>query len=175
MAHTLNLCVVDAISSTLQLQEILKKCRTLVGHFKKNVVASEQLKNMQQQMGLPQLKLKQDVATRWNSSLIMMERLIQVKNPLSAVLVSLKTAPESLNSEEWNLMEECVEVLKPAEYMTSELSGSKYPTMSIVIPLVRGLQLSIKNTKCSSATAKQFQTVFLNVVSKRLGMLEDNK
>lgn len=146
-----------------------------MSHFKKSTVSSQNLKTMQKQMGLPELKLKQDVATRWNSSLLMMERLIAVKNPLSAVLASFKSAPEGLTVEEWTTMEECCAVLKPAFHMTEELSGEKYPTMAIVIPLVRGLQYSVKNLKCLTATAKLLQTDFLDVISKRLGILEANK
>lgn len=67
-----------------------------MGHFKHSNLATEKLKEFQKQMGLPELKVKQDVSTRWNSSLNMIERLIQIKNPLSAAMSSLRRAPNCL-------------------------------------------------------------------------------
>lgn len=44
-------------------------------------------------MNLPPLKVKQDVPARWNSSFIMMERLVNIKAPLSATMSTLPQAP----------------------------------------------------------------------------------
>ncbi|KAF0750973.1 zinc finger BED domain-containing protein 1-like, partial [Aphis craccivora] len=107
VAHTLNLSVNDAINKNTELF----------------------------QMGLPELKVKQDVSTRWNSCLIMIERLIEIKNPISAAISM------GFNSRF------IAPILKPFEHMTSELSGEKYPTLSLVIPLIRGLQHTVKNIK----------------------------
>jgi len=53
-----------------------------VRHFKHSSNATGKLKNVQFQMNLPPLKVKQDMPTRWNSGLIMMGRLINIKSPL---------------------------------------------------------------------------------------------
>jgi len=100
VAHTLNLIVNDAITSNEELLNVLKKCRALVGHFKHSVSASTKLKEIQNQMNVPELKVKQDVSTRWNSSLIMLERLIQIKAPLSAAITFLPHAPNFLTALE---------------------------------------------------------------------------
>jgi len=93
----------------------------------------------QKQLGHGQiLKLKQDVRTRWNSSLFMMERLVKLKEPLTIVMISLNDAPTNLNSEEWNYIEDIVPLLKPFDSLTTELSAEQYPTISKVIPLIRG-------------------------------------
>lgn len=90
-------------------------------------------------MNLPPLKVKQDVPTRWNSDLIMKERLVNIKAPLSATMSTLARAPNYLNASEWKIIEDCTNILKPFQIMTAELSGEKYPTLSVVIPLIRGL------------------------------------
>jgi hypothetical protein len=64
MAHTLNLSIIEAINGNSDINQILKKCRTIVGHFKHSSNATEKLKDFQLQMNLPLLKVKQDVATR---------------------------------------------------------------------------------------------------------------
>jgi len=174
-AHTLNLSVNEAITSNTELSQVIKSCKIIVGHFKHSTFANEKLKNYQIQMGLPQLKVKQDVSTRWNSSLIMMEKLFEIKAPLSAALTTLPRAPNGLTAIEWELIEDCIPLLKPFESMTTELSGQTYPTLSMVIPLLRGLQYTIGKRTPKTAIGQILKTTLLNAVSRRLGSLEGNK
>jgi len=74
VAHTLNLSVNEAITNNTKLSQVLKSCKIIVGHFKHSNFVNEKLKNYQIQIGLPQLKVKQDVSTSWNSSLINYDR-----------------------------------------------------------------------------------------------------
>jgi len=78
-------------------------------------------------MNVPELKVKQDVSTRWNSSLIMLKRLIQIKAPLSAAITFLPRAPNFSTALEWELISDCLPLLQPFEIMTAELSGENYP------------------------------------------------
>jgi len=61
-------------------------------------------------MNLPPLKVKQDVPTRWNSSFIMMERLVNIKAPLSATMSTLPRAPNYLNASEWEIILDCTHI-----------------------------------------------------------------
>lgn len=157
VAHTLNLSINEAINGNLDIIQILKKCRTIVGHFKHSSHANGKLREFQLQMNLPILKVKQDVVTRWNSSLIMIERLIDIKNPLSANMSSLPRAPNYLNACEWEIILDCIHILKPFEIMTAKLSGENYVTISSIIPLIRAGVLKL------FATA----TPFLDLVFRR--------
>lgn len=142
VAHTLNLTVSEAINKTVTLKVIIAKCRNLVAHFKHSVLSSNKLREVQNQMNLPVLKVKQDVSTRWNSTLIMMERLVLLKPSLVVALSNLPSIPECLDASEWEIICDCIILLKPIETMTIELSGEKYTTISTIIPLIRGLQHS---------------------------------
>ena len=51
------------------------KCEDIVSYFHKSPKYSEKLGSFQEQLSLPQLKLIQDVATRWNSTDLMMEQI----------------------------------------------------------------------------------------------------
>lgn len=110
VAHTLNLCIQDAIKSNDIFNDLLKKCRSIVGYFKHSVLASEKLRQMKESMRVPQLKVKQDVATLWNSALIM-ERLVEIKTPLSAVIATLPNCPTNLSCEEWEIVSDCKNLL----------------------------------------------------------------
>lgn len=157
-AHILNLIVTQALvfrspygdntdndvlepnecQNTQNLNDLLKKCRSIVTYFKKSEVANRKLAEKLTQLGALKLKLKQDVSTRWNSSLLMLERLVELKEPLTYAMLSLKDGPVMLNAQEWEVIEDVIPILKPFEVMTTELSGENYPTLAIVIPLVRG-------------------------------------
>lgn len=180
VAHTLNLCVTDSLNAKDQdkimevVKPLLSKCKAIVGHFKHSVTACEKLKTMQQQMKLPELKVIQDVSTRWNSTLHMIERLLLIREPLSAVVSSLPKGPTFLSATEWEILGDWVPILKPIEKMTIELSGEQYPTMSMIIPLVRGLQHALKNIPAITPSGLTLKSLLMQNISNRLAILESN-
>lgn len=126
-------------------------------------------------MNLPEFKIKQDVITKWNSSLIMLERLIQINAPLSVAITFLPRAPDILTALEWELISDCLPLLKPIEIMTVELSGINKPTLTMVIPLIRGLQYTLRNKTTSTTAGDLLKKTAIDVIARRLGILECNK
>ena len=63
---------------------MLSLCRTIVGHFKRSTKATDKLKEIQQNLGLPAHSLKQDEATRWNSSLEILKSVVEQNMALAA-------------------------------------------------------------------------------------------
>lgn len=175
IAHTLNLSVKETLNGNKNLQNIIQKCKRIVGHFRHSAKSTQILTEKQIQMNMPVLKLKQDVETRWNSVSIMFARLCEVKAPLTVALSEIDNAPESLENTEWKVLVDCVAVLKNIEEITEQLSGEKYPTMGLVIPLIRGLQYSLNITNTETPTGVQVKETLLDVVQRRLGALESNK
>ena len=51
-----------------ELAEVLAKCRSISDHFWRTIDGERQLKSSQEELGLPQKKLKLDCADRWNST-----------------------------------------------------------------------------------------------------------
>jgi hypothetical protein len=88
VAHTLNLSIKEALNGNAMLKLVIS-CKALVAHFKHSALATYKLRQFQEQMGLPILKVKQAVDTRWNSVLLMMERLLEIKDPLSVAVYNL--------------------------------------------------------------------------------------
>lgn len=184
IAHTLNLAVKDSIPMNLtnearteakELNDLLSKCRALVGHFKHSTKSSYKLQEIQKQMGLPPLKLKQDVSTRWNSTLYMIERMVKIKIPLSATLPQIQSGPTNLDSLQWDILEDCVSLLGPFEKMTSILSAELYPTLSSAIPLVRGLQNVLRKKVPKTQHGIYMKDLLVAVVAKRLNVYETYK
>ena len=61
-AHTLQLVVHDGVLSQRVVMDTLAVCRKIVGHFKHSSTAYSRLNTIQQNLGLPQYRLQQDVA-----------------------------------------------------------------------------------------------------------------
>ncbi|KAF0704385.1 zinc finger BED domain-containing protein 1-like, partial [Aphis craccivora] len=159
--------------NTQNLNDLLKKCRSIVTYLKKSEVASRKLAEKLIQLGASKLKLKQDVSTRWNSSLLMLERLVKLKEPLTYAMLSLKDGPVMLNAQEWEVIEYVIPILKPFEVMTTELSGENYPTLAMVIPLVRGLHISLVSKQMRTYLGQQLKQKLLGNLNSRFKLIEE--
>ena len=60
-AHTIQLVVHDGVLSQQVVMDTLAVCRKIVGHFKHSSTAYSCLNTIQQNLGLPQYRLQQDV------------------------------------------------------------------------------------------------------------------
>ncbi|KAL4103950.1 hypothetical protein QTP88_019267 [Uroleucon formosanum] len=143
------------------LNDLLKKCRSIVTYLKKC------------ELGALKLKLKQDVSTRWNSSLLMLERLVELKEPLTYAMLSLKDGPVMLNAQEWEVIEDAIPILKPFEVMINELSGENYSTLAMVIPLVRGLHISLVSKQMRTYLGQLLKQKLLGSLNSRFKLIEE--
>ena len=82
-AHSLQLVLHDGILSQQYVKDILTKCRRIVDHFKHSPLACTKLKSIQTSLGIPHHRFKQDVPTRWNSTLYMLESILPNKMALA--------------------------------------------------------------------------------------------
>lgn len=69
--------------------------------------------------------------TRWNSTLHMIARVCQVKEPLMAVMGILQI-DNALSTAEWEVLQEVCSVLEPFDIATTELSAEKNVSVSKV-------------------------------------------
>ena len=72
--------------SIATIDKLIAAAYKLVSHFKHSVVSTEELRKRELQMDLQQKKLVQDCPTR-NSIFYMIERLVELQWPVSAVLL----------------------------------------------------------------------------------------
>ena len=138
----------------LKLRQLLKKCRSIVGHFNHSDLKQSALLEKQIELNINQHKLIQDVSTRWNSSLAMIERIIEQRTALNAVFSDCHKYDFIINENENKLLLEIVYVLTPFKAATDLLSGSKYVTASLSLPIFYTISNHIKECFSDSETIK---------------------
>jgi hypothetical protein len=173
-AHTIQLAIHDAIDNNSQLQIILAKCRAIVGHFKRSNIDKAKLIEMQGKLEIIKHKLIQEVKTRWNSTYYMLERILEQIQPVSYVVCTIDTL-ESLLNDDWKLVEAVIEVLAPFEWATRTLSGDKYSTLSLIIPLMANVLVKLRKIKSTHKEAESIRKELIKAVETRFDGLEKNK
>jgi hypothetical protein len=99
-----------------------------------------------------------DIHTRWNSSFYSWQRLLILQEPIQWLAATLPLQQEKniqkdaqrlnqylLKANEWKLLQDIVDILKPFESVTTYFSGIKYPTISMAIPIIETLKKNYMN------------------------------
>jgi hypothetical protein len=94
-----------------------------------------------------------EIKTRWNSKYHSWKRLAKLKNAVKWIAATLplssnrqdKLDGEKLNQilisdEEWDLLNQLIEIFKPFDEMTTYFSGANYATISSILPLIESLK-----------------------------------
>ena len=117
-------------------------------HFNKSRVDKEDLTAKQILLQLPKHNLLQEVSTRWNSTHDMIIRLCEQQPAIATVLHRKRDLLHlECSAEEWRILEDVAEVLKPFKVATAYLSGEKYPTLSAVGPLSQRSEIKLNFTR----------------------------
>lgn len=73
------------------------------------------------------------------------------------------------------VLQEVVSLMKPIECVIKEISGSNYPTCSVIIPIIRCMTLSIEQIYPSTNEGILFQTNLLASIQQKFKDVENNK
>jgi hypothetical protein len=125
-------------SYQVQIINLVKLCRSIAKYFKFNQIPRRLLREKLKELNYTVLKLKLDDSSKWNSTLVMMERFLKIKKPLTSLSLLILRCPQMPTTEQWTIMEDLVMLLKPFEMMTMQLTEDHRPTLGIIIPLIRG-------------------------------------
>ena len=94
-------------------------------------------------LNMPEHILITQCETRWNSIFYKLERIVDFKAPLNAVLSNISSV-SGLSSYEWSIVESYVEALRPLEQGTKIMSGTRYSTIPMVISVLNSIFDHIK-------------------------------
>ena len=112
-----------------QLNDLVSKCKKLVGSFKHNDGLVRRLREKQDSLNYElKIKLVQDMPVRWNSTFDMIDTLLINKDALISMSLERINSIIKQNiptESEWNNLEELYELLEPLKDLTTSLSASK--------------------------------------------------
>ncbi|XP_055522567.1 E3 SUMO-protein ligase ZBED1-like [Wyeomyia smithii] len=172
-AHSLNLVVQNAIANSVA--EVVEKCKGIVKFFKKSSHASAKLREMQVKLGQKELKLKQDVVTRWNSIFDMLERLIRSKEAIVSTLALLDSSRCALETDDWEIIRQSMEVLRPFNDVTTEISSEKTGSLSKTTVMARLLSRQLRYSDSAFSQVKKLITELGEGLKARFGERESNE
>ncbi|KAL6463619.1 hypothetical protein MHYP_G00280100 [Metynnis hypsauchen] len=170
-AHTLQLVINEGLLSQRSVNDAIASSRQIVGHFKHSPLAYSQLHDLQLQMQMQPKHLQQDIKTRWNSTYLMIESLLEQKRVLCAYVAD-HDLPTTLTANQWALLEKTAAVLAPFEELTRKVSSSTSSTAD-VIPSVTVLKRILAKEDGADAGIKTMKKTVLQAINKRFSAVED--
>ncbi|KAM8831632.1 E3 SUMO-protein ligase ZBED1-like [Spinachia spinachia] len=120
------------------------------------------------------LKLLQEVETRWNSTYLMLQRLVEQREPVGAALAGLHHDIPFLTAEEFHTVGGCLSLLSPFHDATVELSAEQNVSASKVVPLVKMLEQTLQEemTKPAAAAALEMGDQLIRHLREKLYTLQ---
>lgn len=145
-AHTQNPAVTGAIKKNVEFNLVLEHFRKLVFLFKQSNLATSKLNFYC--ANITKKKLKQEVPTRWNSTLLMMMSLLELKEQVSDTVRILKREELDLTNSEWDIMSrkqkhfrrECEQLIELCQYFSIQ-EPSKFLSLFTNSPPISALRL----------------------------------
>lgn len=171
-AHTLQLIIHDSVFSQRSVTNTLAVCRSIVGHFKRSPLACSKLKEIQGNLSIPEHRLKQDVVTRWNSTLYMLKSVQEQKMALAAY--SVENNIPQLTSNQLDLVNKLITLLTPVEEITQSISSDD-SSASVIIPFVRALRKHLEINDESDRGVRTMKEQMLLSLNRRYAQAESNE
>ncbi|KAL1487931.1 hypothetical protein ABEB36_015316 [Hypothenemus hampei] len=165
-SHTLNLVAIKIVEEE-NVNLLIGSVKNIVRFFKHSVVAADELRK------LSTLKLISSVPTRWHSTYHMLERFLRLRTEIGIVLLKFPKGPTMLTGFELQEIDEIIQLLRPLEMVSTEMSGDHYVTCSKVIPIVNILQQQVIDLNLQTERAESLKTSLLEELNKRFGKVEE--
>ncbi|XP_028323506.1 zinc finger BED domain-containing protein 1-like [Gouania willdenowi] len=137
LGHTIN----RAMDEAFQLPRVdcfLGSCRKLVDYFQESAMFL--LREKQRQHALDQCSLISDRGRTWFATLAMLQRLKQHQVAVDATLLESSSSHQfNFDCPDWAMLDSLLEVLKPFKAVVNMMTSCRYPTISMVKPVLHML------------------------------------
>ena len=175
-SHTLQLCINDGLKQAT-VTKAVATAKRLVGHFSHSTIATQALHEHQQKMGNSKpISLIQDVATRWNSTFLMIRRLLKLRVSVYGVLWDETIIKQSerasfdLKDSVWKLLEDMVVVLDPLADATQLMTSESLPTCSSVYIILQNILPYVARTDGDSVALSEMKKTIRDNITRRFNV-----
>ncbi|CAL9682963.1 unnamed protein product [Knipowitschia caucasica] len=139
--HTIDLIVNEAIKSQRMVQNLLSIARKICERVHRSAKAKEKLTELQNVYELPENQLIQDVPSKWRTSLLMLERMVEQRQAIDELSIVCNFR-EIISCDQWEVMLSVCNALKPFDVASKEMV-THAATLGQVIPLIHILNRKI--------------------------------
>ena len=136
--HTLQL-VVKEFERAPCFKSTLTKVHKIVQKVNKSCKATEML------VKLAKKKLVSNCPTRWDSTFLMISRLISIKDHVNTILEELGW--DGLTVSQWKQLQTIENLLQPFAHQTNVASSEYSTSICMVIPILKELDLHLKEVR----------------------------
>lgn len=151
-AHTIELSV-HKYTEHESIKPVYARMRGIVGYFNKSTNGIQDLTTIQKELKLPKRRPIQDVITRWRSGYDMSSWFREQQQ--AVMTFDIRHASEAgevyganrMELSDWSIVEQSVAVLATSANVTTHLEGTKYVTISSVVPMVYRVIAELEPTR----------------------------
>ena len=159
--HQIHLLIEESLRNQAAMKASIKKGKKLINHFSRSSLSRQLLRSIQTELGLPELCPVIGTANRWFHKMSETERLLQLK--VSAEVFQDRNTREISDEDDepiedivdndWELMQDYVNAVKPFQVLSKFLGGEKYPSACSVIPALDQIKDDIQTLEDGSGDA----------------------
>lgn len=186
--HVLQLAINDEVLEKAEIKNLILNVRAFTNYAAISTLLSAALRSKEEVLGWKDSDhraLVQDVKTRWNSTLDMLERFLYLQEPVKKVLedeewkekITVKTGGSAgrhikFSGNDWKLMEKVVKVLGPFKEATLKLSAAS-SCISQSIPIITSILHTLKPSNViTDFGVKDLKRRLRENLNRRLDFLE---
>lgn len=137
LGHTISRAMDEAFQLP-RVDGVLGCCRKLVDYFRE--ATTYVLKEKQRQHSLARCALVTDRGGSWLATLAMLQRLKEQQAAVTATLTEVSSSQHfSCDGPDWVLLEGLIGVLQPFKVVANMIMSCRYPTISMVRPVLHML------------------------------------
>ena len=140
LAHQMHNTVKAGLSKCEPVKTLHSKMRRILEFCHKSPVQLRFIKGNAKWLGLPELTVKSECPTRWNSFMVSCERFIVIYDPLNVTLSNAGKDDLILTADDLSLMKELVTELMPFRDITNMLCVNTTYSFNNYLPMVDGIR-----------------------------------
>ena len=142
-AHHINLIIKEGFKKVAAAAQLLKNCKAIVLAVNHSQPLLYDVRNNQNELGIPQQALMQEMITRWWSILSMLESIYKTRNAVALSLLKFDKKSVVLTSDSLSKIKEIIDLLKEIKVVTDQLETENDVSITHIIPNFKFLRDSI--------------------------------